>query len=163
MSTQPQPKRRSMLSSAVTTVVLILLAIFVLLAMYIDDWRRDLTTNHAATSADAADETLRPIATALTVSAAADLVERAAATLPRWQAAGRNSAGDAIELRFVRTTPLMRFKDDITVRVVPATGQGGGGRITAESQSRVGKGDLGQNPRNLRELLTAIRGQMAGG
>jgi uncharacterized protein (DUF1499 family) len=58
-------------------------------------------------------------------------------------------------LHFVRTTPLMRYKDDIRVRIVPAAS---GSRVSAESRSRIGRGDLGQNPRNLRELLAAVRG-----
>jgi uncharacterized protein (DUF1499 family) len=48
----------------------------------------------------------------------------------------------------------MRYKDDIRLSIKPADS---GSLLSAESRSRVGRGDLGQNPRNLRELLGAIR------
>jgi uncharacterized protein (DUF1499 family) len=53
-------------------------------------------------------------------------------------------------MKLTRTTPVMRFTDDIDV-VLRA--EGNSTRVQAESQSRVGKGDLGQNPRNLKELV----------
>jgi uncharacterized protein (DUF1499 family) len=49
---------------------------------------------------------------------------------------------------------LFRFKDDITVRVI---NRGSERVLAAKSRSRVGKGDLGQNPRNLKQLLEAVR------
>ena len=85
----------------------------------------------------------------------AELALDAASGLARWQLVEQNESGGIIQLHFVRATPLWRFKDDIRVRIAPAAG--GGSLLTAESRSRVGKGDLGQNPRNLRELLGAIR------
>jgi uncharacterized protein (DUF1499 family) len=48
----------------------------------------------------------------------------------------------------------MKYRDDIRVQIEPAAE---GTRLSAESRSRVGKGDLGQNPRNLRELLDKVR------
>ncbi|MFK8111816.1 MAG: DUF1499 domain-containing protein [Rubripirellula sp.] len=37
----------------------------------------------------------------------------------------------------------------------------GATRVEAQSQSRVGKGDLGQNPRNLKEIMSELRGEAA--
>ena len=57
-------------------------------------------------------------------------------------------------LSLVRTTRLMGFADDIRVFLQTTAV---GTKIDVTSQSRVGKGDLGQNPRNVREVLTALR------
>jgi uncharacterized protein (DUF1499 family) len=122
--------------------------------MRIDDWSRDLNTNHAATSAGADDPALRPIEAEWAVGEAAEAVQRVAANLPRWSLEGESQNETSAELRFVRRTPVFGFKDDITVRF---TRREDGCLIEAESRSRIGKGDLGQNPRNLRELLSEVR------
>lgn len=137
--------------------VALVLALIVFTAAQVEDWSRDLTTNFAATKDDAADERLRPIEAALTPADLAQRVEAAAESLKNWRRESREEAAGAIDLHFVRTTPALRFQDDIRVHIEP---QGTGSRLTAESQSRVGKGDLGQNPRNLRELLGAVRGKL---
>jgi uncharacterized protein (DUF1499 family) len=76
-------------------------------------------------------------------------VRRAVEELPRWGLG--DPAGD--EVRAVRTTRLLRFRDDVTARVSLAPD---GARLELTSVSRVGKGDLGQNPRNIKELLRAV-------
>jgi uncharacterized protein (DUF1499 family) len=134
----------------------VLLVLVVFAAVQVEDWRRDLTTNVAAT-AEAGDERLRPIEATLP---SAELAERALAAvqaLKNWRLQSRAEEAGRIELHFVRTTPALRFKDDIRVRIEP---HGGGARLTAESRSRIGLGDLGQNPRNLRELLAAVRAEV---
>jgi uncharacterized protein (DUF1499 family) len=123
----------------------------------VEDWSRDLRINVAATESDSPDERLRPLRSTLAASELADRVETAAGKLPGWTLDSR-SAGESVRLHFVRTTPLLRFKDDIRVTIEPQPG--GGSVLNAESRSRVGKGDLGQNPRNLRELLAAARAAM---
>lgn len=82
----------------------------------------------------------------------ADLLDtalRAVERLPRWSVSSR----DTNEVKAVRVTRLVRFEDDVTVRVEP---HAQGARASFHSASRLGKGDLGQNPRNIRELLQAI-------
>ena len=74
---------------------------------------------------------------------------RAVEALPRWNV---EASGEG-EIRAIRATRLLRFRDDIKVRVY-AEGTGAGAEIT--STSRTGKGDLGQNPRNIKELLQAL-------
>lgn len=76
-------------------------------------------------------------------------VRRAAGGLPRWRVEPED--GDVV--RAVRTTRLLRFKDDVTARVSP---EPGGSRVELASVSRVGISDLGQNPRNLEELARAL-------
>jgi uncharacterized protein (DUF1499 family) len=136
-------------------IAALLLAIVTIVALQVEDWRRDLTTNHAETAQDAEDSRLRPIESELPPAELAAQVSAATAGLPNWRLESRQENGESIELHFVRTTRLLRFVDDIRVRIAPTAG---GSRLTAESRSRVGKGDLGQNPRNLRELLGAVRG-----
>lgn len=74
---------------------------------------------------------------------------RAVESLPNWrvEASGEN------ELRAVRTTRLFRFRDDVEIRVY-AHADGAASELT--SASRLGKNDLGQNPRNVEELLRAV-------
>jgi uncharacterized protein (DUF1499 family) len=53
-----------------------------------------------------------------------------------------------------RRTPVFRFVDDICIKVYAETG---GCVVHARSQSRIGKGDLGQNRRNVLELFRMLR------
>lgn len=76
-------------------------------------------------------------------------VKEAVEKLPRWTLL---SSGDG-ELHAVRRTRFFRFEDDVTARIA---GRGSHSEVAFESASRVGKSDLGQNSRNLRELLEAI-------
>jgi uncharacterized protein (DUF1499 family) len=151
------PKTRKRLMTALVILAVVLLALFPVLAFQVDDWSRDLTTNHAETSLDAGDQALRPLSSNRSVDETAAAIERAAKTLPRWTFEGRTDAGDVATLRFIRATKLFGFKDDITLRVEPSAD---GVMIHATSQSRVGKGDLGQNPRNLKEILGAVSEQL---
>ena len=80
---------------------------------------------------------------------------RADERLPNWtaEASGEN------EVRAVRTTRLFRFRDDVKVRVY-ARADGAGSELTGAS--RVGKNDLGQNFRNIKELLQAVERETGG-
>lgn len=76
-------------------------------------------------------------------------IEKALQELPRWTLERKEDG----HIHAIRQSRLFRFKDDVTVSLAS---QGTGTEARFESASRVGKGDLGQNPRNLRELLKAI-------
>ena len=80
-------------------------------------------------------------------------IEKAVDKLPRWRLERRNES----EVHAVRESRLFRFKDDVTVNIIP---KHNGTEARFASASRVGKGDLGQNPRNLRELLETINGEL---
>lgn len=82
-----------------------------------------------------------------------DAVDRAVEALPRWSVASRSAEG----LAAIRTTRLLRFKDDVTVGTTP---QESGTSAEFASASRVGKGDMGQNARNLNELLQELDRQV---
>ena len=93
---------------------------------------------------------LSPIATTMPPESAAEAVTKAVASLPRWRLESEFPG----ELRLTRRTRVMRFVDDVTVTV---QANGAGSLIHAESRSRMGVGDLGQNRRNILELWAAVR------
>jgi uncharacterized protein (DUF1499 family) len=57
------------------------------------------------------------------------------------------------EIGAVATTPVFRFKDDVTIRVVR---EGNASVVTVRSHSRIGKGDLGANARRIRDFQAAL-------
>lgn len=59
-------------------------------------------------------------------------------------------------LRAFIVTPLLNFKDDIEIRLVPAAGCT---ELWVRSASRVGKGDLGANTRHILNLLQVLQQQ----
>ncbi len=77
----------------------------------------------------------------------------AIASLPRWRLVGGGTGPGGAELRAVRTTRLLRFEDDVSVRI---RREGGRTLVSVRSRSRVGTGDFGQNARNIREFLAAL-------
>ncbi len=137
-----------------TLAVLLSLAALalVMVAWQVDDWGRDLTTNTASTSDDPR-SALPAHRSGLPPAELARHVLSAIDKLPRWQLAELTEGDGKVMLHLVRSTPLLRFRDDIMVTISP---EPTGSILRAVSQSRIGKGDLGQNPRNLRELLSAL-------
>ena len=61
-------------------------------------------------------------------------------------------------LLFVRTSRILRFKDDIVVRIVALDGTT---QVDVRSKSRVGRSDLGQNAKRIREYLTLLKAELA--
>ena len=130
--------------------------------MLIDNWGRDFSENYAKTDEKASDPALRPVKSDLAPTVLAEQITSWVANKSRWNLESSSTDSDGrVKLHLIRTTLIWRFKDDIHVTISPrpavADDQPGGSLVTAESQSRIGKGDLGQNPRNLRELLGVIR------
>ncbi len=138
----------------------------------IDDWGRDWTQNRAALDSAAPRPELRPVELDGSVQDAADRIRQWTETNSKWdwvseEQTGSDPAGsDRRRIQLTRTTPLLKFVDDIEVELtLQPTGQDSTRQdttsqrviVNATSQSRVGKGDLGQNPRNLIELTTALR------
>lgn len=78
-------------------------------------------------------------------------VEATIRHLSRWQV--EQVEPDTATIRATRRSRLFRFVDDVTIRIEPV---GDKSRIHARSQSRLGKGDLGQNRRNLIELFQSL-------
>ncbi len=139
--------RKARIVFAVTAAVM--LSIF----SRIENWKRDLTTNFAKLDPQSSDPLLRPLTMDGSAECAADTIQRWVRTQPRWSIESQNKSGGAITMHLTHQTRLLRFTDDIRVFLVP---EGDATRVNAESQSRFGKGDLGQNPRNLRALVSGL-------
>jgi uncharacterized protein (DUF1499 family) len=99
------------------------------------------------------DPTWTPLDLPVSIADALARIETAIASFPRWQMVSSN-AGKGI-IKATRCTRLFRFIDDITIRLESVSPTAT--RVHARSQSRVGKGDFGQNRRNLLELLQKVR------
>lgn len=72
-----------------------------------------------------------------------------------WQLGTQDAA--AMRVSFVAVTPLMRFKDDVDLAVLPVDGQPGKSTFAAYSRSRVGYSDMGANRKRLAALATALQ------
>ena len=127
----------------------------VLMWLRVDDWSRDFSTNVATTS-ESTD--LKPLRLAITVDEAAGRLKERVAGLSHWVWVDQSRTAESIVVvNLVRQTTLFRFKDDVQVSISPDTGAASGVVLNAVSRSRVGQGDLGQNPRNIKELFAAMR------
>lgn len=115
---------------------------------------RGLTTNTAAIDARADDPDLRPVELGYSADQAADRIEAWTKSESVWKVESKEASPEAVTMHLTRTTRVFRFVDDVHVTINRTDG---GSIVTATSQSRVGKGDLGQNPRNLKELIAVLR------
>lgn len=108
--------------------------------------------SNIATAHDQPNANLQPFRVRLPLEQArAALLDRLS-SLPRWSVAGQS---DSV-VWATRTTRIFRFVDDVLIVLEP---HGDSTTIAARSASRLGKGDLGQNRRNLAELGAAIEGK----
>lgn len=106
-------------------------------------------SNIAATADGAADPRLRPHVYPLSPVQTAHAVVDAIDSLPRWAViAGKDGV-----IWATRRTRLFRFVDDVYLLLLPAHDST---VVFARSASRVGRGDMGQNRRNLGELWEAM-------
>lgn len=118
-----------------------------------------MNKNWATLDADAVDPSLAalvvPVEPAQAVRKAAEVIP----TLSRWAVVASDPGAGT--LHATHTTLVWRFVDDIRLSFAPEPGRPGWTRISGRSQSRVGKGDLGQNARNLRALRAALESRLA--
>jgi uncharacterized protein (DUF1499 family) len=108
-------------------------------------------TRNWADTDEPGDPAVAPLDLPVPQTGALARLEAAIRGLPRWEIEAIDR--DAGIVRATRRTWLWRFVDDITIRLEPIST---GTRVHARSQARVGKGDLGQNRRNLLALLRAL-------
>ena len=115
-------------------------------------WLDALTRNWAELADDHPDPRLRPLFLSGSRDESVRRVASILAGLPRWRVVAADA--EAGTLHAIHFTRLWRFVDDVHLRF--ESRPAGGTRVTARSQSRIGKGDLGQNARNLRALTAAV-------
>jgi uncharacterized protein (DUF1499 family) len=127
-----------------------LLALFVT----IDDWSRDFTENQAVMTEASADPDLRPVVFDRSADEVVHAIQEAADRFEGWEFIGAARVESSTMVVFERTSRVWRLKDDIVVRVEDL---GNRCRVGGESRSRLEYGDLGQNPRNLRRIVSELR------
>ncbi|MCI4644745.1 MAG: DUF1499 domain-containing protein [Hyphomonadaceae bacterium] len=73
---------------------------------------------------------------------------------------------DGPAIRFVAVTPLLRFKDDVDIRIYPDQPGGSlkkpGARLAIYSRSRVGYSDLGANAKRVSRLIEKLQAATLG-
>ena len=77
--------------------------------------------------------------------------------LPRWSLVGDQP--ETGEVQAEATSRVFRFVDDVRIRVV---NRGDLVAVEVRSASRVGRGDFGQNARNIRTFFRALDEEMQG-
>ncbi len=138
----------------IATLGLAVVAIVILsLFSQIENWKRDLSINYASLDAESDDPSMHPPVVAETIPEVADRIAMWAEQTPLWAIESKEVSDQQAKIHLTRTTRIFRWVDDIHVQLSQVDG---GVRVDAESKSRVGKGDLGQNPRNLRQLVAAL-------
>ena len=81
----------------------------------------------------------------------------AVANLPGWELVGSGRGPGGAELQAIARTRVLRFKDDVTVRIRRREGSA---EVAVRSRSRFGKADFGQNARNIRAFQAEMERQM---
>src|SRR5262245_1009117 len=107
-------------------------------------WLGRWLTRNWADTAEGNDPEIVPQRVTLARAEAVAGIKEIIAALPRWRPEAANPAAGTLQA--TRRSRLFRFVDDVTLRL-DADGAGGS-VLHARSQSRVGKGDFGQNRRN---------------
>ena len=88
-----------------------------------------------------------------------EAVKAAAGRISRFTFVGAGRGPGGSEVHYVASTPVLRFKDDVNVRI---RREGGKTKVSVRSKSRMGTMDFGQNARNIRELTAALDREMGG-
>lgn len=110
--------------------------------------------NRATTSPDSADASLRTRFYAAPPDQLRGQVLAAVPTLSTYGQAWRVMAEDESNPGVVRCqVPVLVFTDDLVVTIEP---HAEGSRVDVTSAARVGQGDMGENARHIRQLLSAL-------
>lgn len=101
---------------------------------------------------------IQPVRFPFTQARVVDGVLHAVNQIPNWSLSSYDI--ERGEVRAEAKTSLLRFVDDIEVRVVPDGEEKKEVRVEVRSASRVGRGDFGQNARNIRKLFEELKRQL---
>lgn len=120
--------------------------------------------NHASTSPDSDDATLRTRFYAASPPEVRSQVLAGVAGLSTYgqpwsvKSAGVADAQGGVEVRC--EVLVLVFTDDLTITIEPHEG---GSRVDVASASRVGQGDFGENARHVRQILSALDARLGKG
>lgn len=117
----------------------------------LQNWQRRLRTNDVETGGSEAYPDVRPLDLDVSPDTAWRMARAAAEAMPRWRILDEDAGDRAI--RAEATTPVLRFTDDVWIRVEP---RDGGSRIRMRSASRLGVTDFGTNARRIRDFLSRL-------
>lgn len=117
--------------------------------MSLKEW---LTKNIYVTTPGNPDPFFRPRQYRKTKDEVAGAVREILGSLTRWKVVEyRENQG---RIHATHTAPFIPFTEDVNIYIVQ--GLDGVTKLEVISQSQTGKGDFGQNKRNIRELLSAL-------
>lgn len=108
-------------------------------------------TNNTADTSDSQDPDLKPLELPVSMARALERIETTIGQLPRWNIEEVNR--EAGKIHATRHSRLFGFVDDVYLRLEERADKT---IVHARSQSRVGRGDLGQNRRNILQLFAAV-------
>src|SRR5262245_37144579 len=111
-----------------------------------------LTLRNWAETDEPGDPALSNIVLSLSPDEALRRIAEVVGTLPRWRVEKANAA--AGEIHLTRRTRFLGFVDDVRLHLEAVPG---GTRLRGRSQARLGITDFGQNRRNLKTLVAALR------
>jgi uncharacterized protein (DUF1499 family) len=117
--------------------------------------RPDYDGPHAASEQRRAYPDIQPLVMNVALARAFDAAVATARELG-WEIVAADRSAGRIEA--IATTSLMRFKDDVVVRLRE---HASGVRVDVRSKSRLGRGDLGTNARRIRRFLARTRDRLA--
>ena len=95
---------------------------------------------------------LQPLTLAMSTGDAFAKAVRIAGDMDGWQVV--HTDADTLQLEAVATTSVLRFKDDVCIRVTP---DGEGALVDMRSRSRLGKHDFGANADRIRAYFARLR------
>ncbi len=117
--------------------------------MSLKEW---LTKNIYVTAPGNPDPFFRPRKYGKPKEEVAAAVQEILASLTRWKVVEyRENQG---RLHATHTAPIIPYTEDVNIYIVQ--GLDGITKLEVISQSQTGKGDFGQNKRNIKELLSAL-------
>lgn len=114
-------------------------------------WQLRLRTNDVETGESEAYPDVRPLDLDVSPDTAWRMARAAAEAMPRWRILDEDP--DARAIRAEATTPVLRFTDDVWIRIEPVHE---GSRVRMRSASRIGVTDFGTNARRIRDYLARL-------
>ena len=82
-----------------------------------------------------------------------------ASSKERWTIAAHDD--QEMQLEIVAATKLLKFKDDVSIRVIPAKDGAQTAELAVYSRSRLGKYDFKANEKRVQTLLSELKGNAA--